>query len=93
MAAEITALEIKPAELAVLGAPRDVEYGLAFYRNQVVRSYERGEIPAEDHLVVAREGTRAKLEGKVPGRRVSYVGSYPARKLELFWVSNPGSGH
>lgn len=89
MAAEIAALETKPAELAVFEAPRDVEYGLAFYRDQVIRRYERGEIPAADHMVIAPEGERAKLEQLVPGRRVSLVGGYPARKLEFFWVSTP----
>jgi len=87
IAAEIAALESKPAELAVFGAPRDVEYGLAFYRNQVVRRYERGEIPVTDHMVIAPEGTRARLEALLPGRRVSHVGGFPARKLEYFWVS------
>jgi len=90
LAAEIAALESKPAELAVFEAPRDVEYGLAFYRNQVVRRYERGEIPATDHLVIAPQGARAKLERLVPGRRVSRVGGFPARRLEYFWVSTPG---
>ncbi len=93
LAAEIAALETRPAELAVFRAPRDVEYGLAFYRNQVVRRYERGEIPAADHMVIAPEGARAKLEMLVPGRRVSRVGGFPARKLEYFWVSTPAPGH
>ncbi len=92
LAAEIAALETRPGELAVFEAPRDVEYGLAFYRNQVVRRYERGEIPAADHMVIAPEGERVKLERMVPGRRVSHVGSFPARKLEFFWVSTP-AGH
>jgi 4-amino-4-deoxy-L-arabinose transferase-like glycosyltransferase len=93
LAADIGALETKPGELAVFEAPRDVEYGLAFYRDQVIRRYERGEIPAADHMVVAPEGARAKLERLVPGRRVSHVGSFPARKLEFFWVSTPPAGH
>lgn len=93
LAANIAALEAKPGELAVFEAPRDVEYGLAFYRNQVVRRYERGEIPAADHMVIAPEGARAKLERLVPGRRVSHVGGFPARKLEYFWVSAPPPSH
>ncbi len=91
--AEIARLELKPAEVAVFQAPRDVEYGLAFYRNQVIRRYERGEIPAADHMVIAPEGARAKVERMVPGRRVSHIGSFPARKLEFFWVSAPPPGH
>lgn len=87
LAADIATRESRPAELAVFGAPRDVEYGLAFYRNHVVRRYERGEIPAGDHLVIAPEGSRTKLERLVPGRRVSQVGGFPARRLEYFWVS------
>ena len=93
LAADLATRELKPAELAVFEAPRDVEYGLAFYRDHVVRRYERGEIPAGDHLVVAPEGARTKLEQMVPGRRVSQVGGFPARKLEYFWVSRAGAGH
>jgi hypothetical protein len=93
LAADIATLESKPGELAVFEAPRDVEYGLAFYRNQVVRRYERGEIPASDHMVVVPQGARARLERLLPGRRVSRVGGFPARKLEYFWVSTPPPGH
>ncbi|MGH9492655.1 MAG: glycosyltransferase family 39 protein [Terriglobales bacterium] len=87
---DVAALEARPAELAVFEVPRDIEYGLAFYRDHVIRRYERGEIPAADHLVIAPEGSRGRLERMVPGRRVSLVGGFPTRKVEYFWVSRAG---
>ena len=45
-------------DIAVCDVPPGVEYGLAFYRNHPVANYERSEIPAGDHIVVAAEGSQ-----------------------------------
>ena len=60
--------------VAVYDVPRSVEYGLEFYRNQKISSYERNEIPEGDHLVVAAAGSKAELEYRLKGRRVTRVG-------------------
>jgi 4-amino-4-deoxy-L-arabinose transferase-like glycosyltransferase len=75
------------APLAVFQAHRNVEYGLAFYRNQPVKRYERGEIPAEDHFLLVPEGRLAEVTKLAPGRRLSRVGDFPPQSLGYFWVT------
>ena len=66
-------------------------YGLAFYRDQVIWRYELGQIPAEEHLVVAPSGSQVEVAKRVAGRRVSYLGSYAPQGLDYFWVGEKGS--
>lgn len=89
LAAQITGMTPKGAPVAVFHASREVEYGIAFYLNQPVANYDRGEMPAGDHLVVARAGSSDALKGILGGRRLSKIGDYAAQDLELFWVSKP----
>lgn len=74
--------------LAVFQAHRNVEYGLAFYRNQPVKRYERGEIPVEDHFLLVPEGRLAEVTKLARGRRLSRVGDFPPQSLGYFWVTN-----
>ena len=74
--------------LAVFNVRRETEYGLAFYRNQVIRHYEWGQIPVEEHLVVAPSGLQVELAKRVAGRRVSYLGTYAPQGLDYFWVGS-----
>jgi 4-amino-4-deoxy-L-arabinose transferase-like glycosyltransferase len=77
--------------VAVYDVPRSVEYGLEFYRNQKIASYERNEIPEGDHLVVAAAGSKAELEFRLKGRRVTRVGGFPPQKLDFYIVSGGSS--
>jgi len=90
LANEISHLENKPLLLAVSGVSRETEYGLAFYRNQVIDRYEWGQVPAGEHLVVAPEGSQAAIAKQVAGRRVSYLGSFAPQGLDYYWVSALG---
>ncbi len=74
--------------IAVFEAPRQTEYGLAFYRNQVVANYERGEIPQGPHLLVTKEGVQSDLAKVVGSRVVVLIGSNPAQHLEYYRVSS-----
>jgi 4-amino-4-deoxy-L-arabinose transferase-like glycosyltransferase len=74
--------------IAVFQAPRQTEYGLAFYRNQTVSSYDRGEIPQTAHLLVAKEGVQADLAKLVGSRVLVLVGTNPAQHLEYYRVSS-----
>ena len=89
IAAAIARLEAHPAPLAVFRVRREVEYGLSFYRDQKIESYDRGEVPAVDHLVVAKAGSLAEVQKAVGGRRVSYVGGFAPQGLDFYWIS-PG---
>lgn len=87
LAQELASLESARLPLAVFQVRRETEYGLAFYRNQTIYRYERGEIPSGQHLVVAPEGSQVALAGQVAGRRVSYLGSFAPQGLDYYWVA------
>jgi 4-amino-4-deoxy-L-arabinose transferase-like glycosyltransferase len=87
LANEIGRLENKPLPLAVSGVSRETEYGLAFYRNQIIDRYESGQVPPGEHLVVAPEGSQTAIARQVAGRRVSYLGSFAPQGLDYYWVS------
>ena len=73
--------------LAVFLVPREMEFGLEFYRNQTLSRYELGKIPDGEHLVVAAQGFQKEIAKTVPGRRVVYLGDFVAQKVEYFYVS------
>ena len=87
VALELARIESQPARIAVLHVKRETEYGLNFYRNQEIFSYDRAEIPPEDHLVVARRGSESELNELAGGRRVVRLGQFPAQGLEFFWIT------
>lgn len=70
---------------------RETEYGLEFYRNQIIARYNWGQIPAGEHLVVAPSGLQSAIAEKVPERRVLYLGSFAPQGLDYFWVGEKGS--
>jgi 4-amino-4-deoxy-L-arabinose transferase-like glycosyltransferase len=92
LANEISHLENKPLPLAVSGVSRETEYGLAFYRNQIIDRYELGQIPSGEHLVVAPEGSQTAVARQAAGRRVSYLGSFAPQGLNYYWVAAEGMG-
>ena len=73
--------------VAVVLVPRELEFGLQFYRNQPIPRYELGQAPAGEHLVVAREGFQNAFAHDVPGRKIVFLGNVPNQKVELFYVS------
>jgi 4-amino-4-deoxy-L-arabinose transferase-like glycosyltransferase len=78
--------------VSVYDVPRSVEYGLGFYRNQFIPSYERNEIPDVDHLVVAASGSQKELEYRLPKRLVTRVGDFGWQHLDFYLVSGKPSG-
>jgi 4-amino-4-deoxy-L-arabinose transferase-like glycosyltransferase len=95
------AINQRLAELGAAGGPvavfnvkRQVTYGLTFYRNQPVPHYEHegpadlpSGIPAERHVVVAREGSLAGVQAAVGSRQVTPLGAFPPQQVEFFLVS------
>jgi 4-amino-4-deoxy-L-arabinose transferase-like glycosyltransferase len=86
IAQTIQAFSREPVPVALYHVGRTQEYGLDFYLNRPTQLYENGSIPAAAHVVVAAQGSQAQVAQLVPGRRVSYLTSIPAQKLELYWV-------
>ncbi len=72
--------------VAVFGVSRDIEYGLNFYENAPIPNYDRAEIPATAHRLVAKAGAQDSLRLML-GTRATKVGEFPARKLEFYAVS------
>ena len=77
--------------LAVFEVPRETEYGLAFYQNQVIARYENGQIPSGTHIVVAPETARVAVTKVLADRRVSYLGTFWPQKMDYYWVAPVGS--
>jgi len=92
-AAEITRMDNGTLPLAISHVPREVEYGLHFYRNQKIAHYGLGEIPTTQHVVVAPQGSQARLAAKFPDRRITYLGTYAPMGLDYYWVSAPRMTH
>ena len=86
LAFEIAGMETHPLPLAVYHVRRELEYGLTFYRNRLTFNYDWGSVPREEHLLVAPENSQLEIARLVAGRRVSYLGHYPAQHLDYYWV-------
>ena len=86
IAESIQAFSREAVPVALYHVKREPEYGLEFYLNRAVEKYEDGNIPAAAHVLVAAQGTQTQAAELVPGRRVSYLTSIPAQKLDLYWV-------
>ena len=87
LARQIASVEMQQLPLAVFHIPRELEYGLTFYRNHLTSNYDFGKVPQQEHLLVAPENSQNEIEKLVPGRRVSHLGHYAAQHVDYFWVS------
>jgi len=87
LAREIAAVETRPLPLAVYHVPRELEYGLTFYRNQLTFNYDWGSVPREEHLLVAPENSQVEIARRIAGRRISYLGHYASRHVDYYWVA------
>ena len=65
--------------VAVFRVRRDVEYGLAFYRNREVVNYEETGVPDEEHLLVARVTGRGGVDLHTPAALEEYLEGPPLR--------------
>lgn len=89
-------IEVAPSTetVAVFRVRRDVEYGLAFYRNHEVANYEQTGVPDQQHLLVARVtgrngkdlNTPAALQDYLEGRHYEKLFSWPEQGLEIYLV-------
>lgn len=91
LAREIMAVETHSLPLAVYGVRREIEYGLAFYRNQVIVQYDKDRIPAEEHLLVAPENSQLVVAGQLRDRRVLLLGHFAAQHVDYYWIAAAAS--
>jgi 4-amino-4-deoxy-L-arabinose transferase-like glycosyltransferase len=90
LANELASVETHKLPIAVCGASREVEYGLAFYRDQIVSRYESGSVPATEHLLVVAPAWKSNVDELTSGRRVTFLGHYAPQNLDYYWVAAAG---
>ena len=75
---------------------RDIEFGLAFYRNRQVLNYESSGVPDEQHLLVARVTgrggvdlhTEEALQEYLEGRHYEQLFALPEQDLVVYMVGS-----
>ena len=87
LAIELASAETHQLPLAVCGVQREIEYGLAFYRNQVISRYESGAVPTGEHLLVVSPSWMVNVQQATAGRRISLLGHDTAQDLDYYWVA------
>jgi 4-amino-4-deoxy-L-arabinose transferase-like glycosyltransferase len=88
LAVELASIETHQLPTAVFGVSREVEYGLAFYRNQRIARYELGNVPPGEHLLVVLATWTHNIPSQTAGRRVSFLGHYAPQNVDYYWVSS-----
>jgi 4-amino-4-deoxy-L-arabinose transferase-like glycosyltransferase len=91
LAVELAAVQTHQLPLAVYGVPREMEYGLTFYRDQATLRYETGGVPASEHLLVAPATWKVNVAMQTAGRRVLFLGNYAPQNVDYYWVSARGA--
>jgi 4-amino-4-deoxy-L-arabinose transferase-like glycosyltransferase len=86
LAFELASVETGRLPVAVLGVSREMEYGLAFYRNQPIARYESGMVPADEHLLVAPVTWKVDVAQRTSSRRVLLLGHYAPQNVDYYWV-------
>ena len=83
---ELARLANKPLPIAVAKVPRELEFGLQFYRNQTIPRYELDPPPAGEHLLIMQMGSLQLVENKLEGRHIAYLGEFAEQNLKFFYV-------
>lgn len=91
LAMELASVETKQLPIAVYGVQRELEYGLAFYRNQPVEHYEFGNIPAGEHLLVAPTTWMDNVAKETAGRHVTLLGHYAPQGVDYYYIAAAGT--
>lgn len=73
--------------VAVESVRRDLDYGIAFYRNEPTVHYAKDGIPDGEHLLVIPTNDTADLERYLAGRLYTPLFLYDAQGLEVYRVS------
>jgi len=73
--------------VAVESVRRDLDYGIAFYRNEPTVHYAKDGIPDGEHLLVIPTNDTADLERYLAGRMYTPLFLYDAQGLEVYRVS------
>jgi 4-amino-4-deoxy-L-arabinose transferase-like glycosyltransferase len=91
LAMELASVETKRLPIAVYGVQRELEYGLAFYRNQPVLHYDSGNVPSGEHLLVAPTTWMHNVAKQTAGRHVTLLGHYAPQGVDYYYVAAAGT--
>jgi len=72
--------------VAVQYIKRDMDYGLAFYRNERLVHYEQDGVPDAEHILVVRANDTESLDRFLAGRLYEPVFLYESQGLEVYKV-------
>jgi 4-amino-4-deoxy-L-arabinose transferase-like glycosyltransferase len=86
VAEELKHLASESLPVATYDLKRETGYGLAFYCNCIVASYEDGLQPEGEHLLVTPVGPNSKIAFPVRDRHVELLGEFPPQGLEFYRV-------
>jgi 4-amino-4-deoxy-L-arabinose transferase-like glycosyltransferase len=79
-----------PAPVAIYRVRRDVEFGIAFYRDKKVINYDSAPIPPEAHILVTRTpgtlGAPNDLSSRLAGRSYAPLFTLPAQGLTIYQI-------
>ena len=86
LAREIERLAPGVRIVAVEGVKRDIDYGLAFYRNQPPVHYDHDGAPAAEHILVINSNDQAGLDHYLAGRIYVPLFLYETQGLSVYKV-------
>ncbi len=82
----LAAVAPPPIPVAVYHVRRDVQYGIAFYRNSPVINYEQSPVPSGSHILITRTPFQADLATRLAGRVYYPLFTLPQQGLIVYQV-------
>ena len=86
LATQIASLAPKTREIRTEGVKRDMDYGLAFYRDQPILHYSHDGIPNAEHILVLKSNDRQTLDHYLQGRIYEPLFLYETQGLAIYKV-------
>lgn len=86
LAQELAKLAPDVKTVAVEGVRRDIDYGIAFYRNEPTLHYGTDGVPAGEHLLVIKASDTAALQHYLDGRVYKSLFLYDPQGLQVYRV-------
>ncbi len=86
LAQEIARVASPREKVACLQVKRDIDYGLAFYRDQPMVHYKEDGLPAEEHILVVKTSDQDDLDKYLVGRIYEPLFLYETQGLSVYKV-------
>ena len=86
LAQQIAQLAPQTREIRTEGVKRDMDYGLAFYRNQPILHYSHEGVPAGEHILIVKSTDHQTLDQYLQGRIYEPLFLYETQGLAIYKV-------